>query len=93
MQPLDNYIITYSNHFKIGDKTFAFRKKELFDISNNPMWLQLKDNNGSKGYWINRSWYSLTKIKTLILNEDINVNVSNLAWNIQIDLDEVFNLK
>jgi hypothetical protein len=52
---LDNgYFITYSNYFKIDDKTFAFRKKVLFDISNLPLKLELKDNNNCLGYWINR---------------------------------------
>ena len=93
MQTLDNYFITYSNHFKIGGKTYAFRKKELFDITSNPKCIPLKDNNGSKGYWLNRSWYSLTKIKDFITETPIDVNVSNLSWNVQIELDEVFNLK
>lgn len=90
---LDNeYLITYSNHFKIGNKTFAFRKMVLFDITNLPLKLELKENNGSKGYWINREWYSLSKIKSIIIKEEIKVDVSDLQWNIQIQLDHVFNL-
>jgi hypothetical protein len=31
------YVITYSNHFKITDAIFAFRKKKLFEISKIPI--------------------------------------------------------
>lgn len=88
----NSYFITYSNHFKVGNKTFAFRKMVLFDITGTPTKLDLKDNNGSKGYWINREWYSLSKIKNFIVKDEIKVDVSHLQWNIQIQLDHVFNL-
>lgn len=42
--------ILYSNYFKAENKTFAFKKSVLFDITNTPTKLDLKDNNGSKGY-------------------------------------------
>jgi hypothetical protein len=90
---LDNsYFITYSNYFKVDNKTFSFRKMVLFDVTGTPTKLDLKDNAGSKGYWINRNWYSLSKIKNLIKKEEIKVDVSDLQWNIQINLDYVFNL-
>ena len=86
------YTITYSNHFKVGDNTFAFRNKELFNITKTPTYISLKQNNGSKGYWINREWFSLTKIKSIITNTPITVDVSNLNWDHQCRLDGVFNL-
>jgi hypothetical protein len=90
---LDNeYFITYSNYFKIDNKTFSFRKKVLFDISNLPIKLELKDNNNCLGYWINRKWYSLSKIKDLVKVEEVKKDVSILQWNEQIHLDYVFNL-
>jgi hypothetical protein len=91
---LDNsYFINYSNYFKVDNKTFAFRKMVLFDVSNNPTKLDLKDNNGSKGYWINREWYSLSKIKDLIIKSEIKIDVSGLQWYEQLHLDYVFNLE
>jgi hypothetical protein len=89
---LDNYEIIYSNYFKIGDKLFAFRNKYLFDITSTPKYLELKENGGSYGYWINRNWYSLTKIKSMIIKKPIQVDVSNLQWHKQIELDLTFNL-
>jgi hypothetical protein len=90
---LDNdYYITYSNYFKIDGKTFSFRKKALFDITNLPIKLELKDNNNCLGYWINRKWYSLSKIKTMVVIEEKIIDVSQLQWNCQINLDYVFNL-
>lgn len=84
------YLITYSNHFNIGGRTFSFRKKLLFDITNTPKLIKLKDNNNCLGYWINRKWYSLPKLKSLIVMEDKVVDISNLQWYEQIKLDEVF---
>ena len=49
-------IIIYSNHFKLENRVFAFRKKQLFDITNLPKLIELKDNNNCLGYWINRKW-------------------------------------
>ena len=90
---LDNrYFITYSNHFEVGNKRFAFRKTVLFDITNSPIKLELKDNNGSKGYWINRDWYSLSKIQSIIKKEEVAVDVSDLQWYLQEQLNHVFNI-
>jgi hypothetical protein len=90
---LDNtYFITYSNHFKIDGKTFAFRKKQLFDISNIPVKIELKDNNNCLGYWINRKWHSLSKLKELVILKEKIVDVSDLQWYDQLKLDNVFNL-
>jgi hypothetical protein len=62
-QNLDNtYFITYSNYFELDGKTFAFRKKQLFDISNIPVKIELKDNNNCLGCWINRKWFTLSKL-------------------------------
>jgi hypothetical protein len=90
---LDNeYFITYSNYFKIDNKTFSFRKKVLFDISNLPIKLELKDNNNCLGYWINRKWYSLSRIKNMVKVENVKKDVSILQWNEQVHLDYVFNI-
>lgn len=86
------YFITYSNYFKVGNKILSFRSKELFDITNTPTKLELKDNNGSHGYWINRNWCSMTKIQELILKKEIKIDVSNLQWYQQLQLDYVFNI-
>ena len=88
-----NYFITYSNFFEIEGKTFAFRRKELFDITSIPKFMDLKNNNNCFGYWINRKWVSLSKIKDMIVNENKVVDVSDLQWYAQIHLDYVFNLK
>ena len=76
---LDNdYFITYSNYFKIDNKTFTFRKKQLFDITTVPKYLELKNNNNCFGYWINRKWFSLSKLKPLVQMELKIVDVFNL---------------
>lgn len=88
---LDNkYIITYSNYFKVENKVFSFRKKVLFDITETPKRLELKDNNNCLGYWINRKWFSLSKIKELVKVGLIKKDVTVLQWHEQIKLDYVF---
>lgn len=90
-QNLDNsYFITYSNHFELDNKTFAFRKKQLFDITNTPVLMNLKDNNNCQGYWINRKWYSLSKLKPLVRMEAKVIDISSLQWYLQLRLDYVF---
>lgn len=91
---LDNtYFIEYSNYFEFENKTFSFRKKELFDITGTPKHIELKNNNNCFGYWINRKWLSLSKIKEMIVNKPKKVDVSDLQWYDQIKLDHVFNLQ
>lgn len=92
-QNLDkSFFITYTNHFRIGNKTFAFRKKQLFDITETPKLMPLKDNNNCLGYWINRSWFTLSKLKDIVKLEPITKDLSDLQWYQQIHLNEVFNL-
>jgi hypothetical protein len=85
-------IIIYSNFFELENRVFAFRKKQLFDITNLPTLVNLKDNNNCLGYWINRKWFTLSKLKPLIKKEEKIVDVSVLQWYQQIELDCVFNL-
>lgn len=87
-----SYIITYSNYLEFNGKTLAYKKKVLFDISNIPNALVLTNNNGSNGYWVNRKWLSESMIKKLIKQEVKEVDVGNLQWYVQEQLNEVFNL-
>jgi hypothetical protein len=89
---MESYTITYSNYFKIDNLLFAFKKKLLFDVTETPIYKPILENNGSKGWWINRKWYSISKIALLIKKEPIIIDVSNLQWCQQIELEECFNL-
>jgi len=86
------YTITYSNHFKVDNKTFAFRKKLLFDITETPVHKPLLNNNGSIGVWINRKWVSISAMKQLIINQPISVDITHLQMYQQCHLEECFNL-
>lgn len=85
------YKITYSNHLEFEGCLLAFRKKELFYISNIPKWIPF---NYSANCWvIKRKQLTLQKAKELIKHEPKQIDVSNLQWYLQIELDECFNLE
>ena len=84
------YLITYSNYLILEGRVLSFRKKHLFDITSTPKLVKLKDNNNCLGYWVNRKWYSLSRLKDLIVMEKRVVDISDLQWCEQIKLDEVF---
>ena len=86
---LDSYFIEYSNYFEFEGKTFSFRKKELFDITEISKYIELKNNNNCFGYWINRKWLSLSKIKEILKKEMKIIDVSDLQWYNQIKLYHV----
>ena len=87
------YTITYSNYFDIDGKTFAFKNKLLFDISETPVYKPLLNNNGSIGVWVNRKWVSITAMKKIIVKSNKIVDVSGLQWYEQEQLNHCFNLK
>lgn len=67
------YIITYSNWFEFEGKILAFRKQELFDITETPKHIPFV------GHWnINKKQLSKARVKELIKNEPKSVDISNL---------------
>jgi hypothetical protein len=70
----------------------AFRKMELFNITTNiPM---LVEYNALANCWIiKRHQLTKSKAKELIIEKPINIDVSDLQWYKQIEIDYVFNLK
>jgi hypothetical protein len=83
-------IITYSNWFEVNGKKFAFRKGQLFEITETPRHIPI--NALTSCYLIDRNHYSILKIKSIIKKEPIDVDVSNLQWYRQIELDKCFNI-
>lgn len=90
-KPNNEYFITYSNSFYFDGVLLAFRKKELFKITDTPKLIQFNEN--ANCWIINRKQLTLSKAKELITNNKITKDLSNLQWYQQINLDNVFNLK
>lgn len=89
-KPNNEYFITYSNSFYFENTLLSFRKKELFNISKIPTLIPFNENHS---YWlINRKQLTMSKAKELVKNKEFKVDVSELQWNIQINLDGMFNL-
>lgn len=90
-KPNNTYFITYSNYLIFENQTLAFRNKELFNITNSPIHI---DFNVKANCWIiNRKHLSKSKAKELIKNEPKQVDVSDLQWYQQEQLNHVFNIK
>ena len=88
----DSFIITYSNYLEFNGVLLAFRKKELFNISNIPQHIKQVNINGSYGWWVNRKFLTVTKAKELIKQEPKQIDVTSLQWFEQEKLNGVFNL-
>ena len=88
--PKNDYFITYSNYLIFENQILAFRKKELFNISNIPTLVNF--NESANAWIINRRHLSKSKASQLLVNEPKKVDVSHLQWYNQINLDHVFNL-
>ncbi len=85
----NKYIITYTNHFTFEGRTLAFRKKLLFDITNDlPRLIPFCGTHWN----INRKQLSTSKAKELVKMENKEVDVSSLQWFEQEQLNHVFNL-
>jgi hypothetical protein len=83
---IEPYLIIYSNWFEFDCKKYAFRKKELFDITNIPKHVKKSE----QGWWIGRKLLSPTKAKELIKEEPITKDVTDLQWFEQEKLNHVF---
>jgi hypothetical protein len=89
-KPNNDYFITYSNYLIFENQTLVFRQKQLFNITNLPILVNF--NNSANAWIINRKHLSKSNAKDLLINEPKKVDVSNLQWYQQINLDKVFNL-
>lgn len=88
--PNNTYFITYTNHFYFEGQTLAFRKKQLFNITELPILIPYNDN--CKCWIVNRKQLTISKIKELMIEKPIEVDVSEMQWYRQIHYDYVFNL-
>lgn len=81
------YIIKYTNSFEFNGRLLSFRKKELFDITDIPKRIPFV------GHWnVNRVQLSIEKAKELCKPNEVNKDITDLQWNIQEQLNHVFNL-
>jgi len=84
------YKITYSNYLEFEGRILAFRKQQLFDISEQPKHIPF--NESAQAWIINRKHLSKSKAKDIVQHKSKEVDVSNLQWYIQEQLNHVFNL-
>jgi hypothetical protein len=81
------YIIEYTNSFEFNGRLLAFRKRELFDITETPKYIKFV------GHWnVNRVQLSLKKAQELCKPNKVKKDVTELQWYEQEKLNHVFNL-
>lgn len=81
------YIIEYTNSFEFNGRLLAFRKRELFDITETPKHIKFV------GHWnVNRVQLSLKKAQELCKPNKVKKDVTELQWYEQEKLNHVFNL-
>lgn len=89
--PNNEFFITYSNSFEFENILLAFRKKELFNITDVPKLIPFNEN--ANCWLVNRKQLTISKVKELITNIPVTKDLSDLQWYEQINLNQVFNLK
>lgn len=89
-KPNNDYFITYSNYLIFENQTLAFRQKQLFNITNIPTLINF--NERANCWIVNRKQLTKSKAKELLINEPKKVDVSDLQWYQQEQLNHVFNL-
>lgn len=89
-QPNNEYFITYSNSLNFEGILLAFRKKKLFDITGIPKYVPF--NKNANCWLVNRKQLSISKAKELVKNHNVVIDVSELQWYQQENLNHVFNL-
>ena len=85
---MDSYKIIYTNLIHFNGVKLAFRKKELFNISSIPIHI----NKSVQGWWIGGKLLTLGKIKEIVSEQETVMDISELQWNRQLELDCVFNI-
>mgnify|MGYP001617432001 CR=1 FL=1 len=81
------YTVSYTNSFEFNGRLLAFRKKELFDITETPIHVPFL------GHWnIKRQQLSVRKAKELVKEKPVEKDISHLQWYHQEQLNHVFNL-
>lgn len=59
----------YSNYFVFNNRTFAYKDKVLFDITDEPKALFCSSVRGYFGYWIDSQWLDESHIKKILINK------------------------
>jgi len=72
------YTITYSNYLEFEGRVLAFRKGQLFDITQVPSHIPFNFN--SECWIVSRKQLTKKKAKELVKNEKKIVDVTNLKW-------------
>jgi len=86
----NEYKITYNYTLEFEGVLLAFRKKELFNISSLP--IHIPFNKSVNAWLIKRKQLTKLKAKELITKNEITVDVTDLQWYQQEQLNHVFNL-
>ena len=84
----ETFTIFYAYGFKLDGEQYGFKNKSLQNITGiSPKYIPQCENSGSMGWWINRKWVSFSKAKSMTVEINKTVDVTHMAWYVQLDLE------
>lgn len=86
----NKYEIIYSNYLEFESRILAFRKRELFDITEMP--IHIPFNFNCNCWIVNRKQLTKSKASELLIHKQKIVDITVLQWYQQEQLNHVFNL-
>lgn len=85
---IDWSIVNYTNKIVFNNRKLAFKNKILFDITALPKRLELVNNNGVLGWYVNGKFLSKNYAKGLVELENTVININSLQWFEQINVNK-----
>lgn len=79
--------VTYKFGFVTAGKTYGFKQKNLFCLSDSPpRYINIKEHSGSKGWWIDSEWVSFKKAKEILteINHEVEITMFDFATQCEV---------
>jgi hypothetical protein len=83
---MDKVFVKYTNKLYFNGRDLSFKNKQLFDITGIPFKIEMVNNSGVLGWYVNKKFLSLNYTKTLVSMNEVEKEITSLQWYKQIDL-------
>ncbi len=83
---IDWDFVKYTNKIVFNGRTLAFKNKILFDITGIPKRLEMINNSGVLGWYVNNKFLSRNYAKGAIILENTTINIKSIQWFEQVNI-------